>query len=453
MKARFPILLVVLSFFIISGCNNSGNNNLSEELSPLINDIIKCTMLEKQLPGLAVSVVKNGNVIYQEGFGKTNIASGDDVEIDTPFAIASVTKIFTTFSVLQLIEDGLATLDDPIGMHLPNLPNEQWKTRTIRDLLSMSSGIPELAFCNDGPKKGEVCEDNPRFKFNLCGEGFFCKGASRVPYEQYLEGLAQTPLQFDGGAAYFYTNSNFLILGELIETLSGVEYETYLNNNVLLPLGMTNTIPNTVPPPVIPGLALGYKHVTEDPGPDAFDCITFEEPPTDCKSGPPPGVKCEKIPVDELGFPEQSFSAGWLVTTQPDMVKLEKALNDLSPTLLNLSSYKEMWTNRLLTNGNFERFGLGWDVCSEKDDLQCPKPIDPLAGGNNENLQSMDMAGPEGKVVAKDGGLPGYTSIILRYLDDGLTVIIFVNNRNVEGSLAFRPIELAAEIALTIRKN
>jgi len=157
MKTRFSILLVVLSFLIISGCNNNGNNNISEELRLLINDIVKCTMLEKQLPGLAVSVVKNGNVIYQDSFGKTNIASGDDVEIDTPFAIASMTKIFTTFSVFQLIEDGLATLDDPIGMHLPNLPNEQWKTRTIRDLLSMSSGISVLGFCPDGPKKGEVC--------------------------------------------------------------------------------------------------------------------------------------------------------------------------------------------------------------------------------------------------------------------------------------------------------
>jgi len=125
MNTKFSLLILVISFFIISGCNNNGSNKISEELRLLIDDIVKCTMLEKQLPGLAVSVVKNGNVIYQDSFGKTNIAAGDDVEIDTPFAIASMTQIFTTFSVLhQLIEDGLATLDDPIGRHLPNLPEE-----------------------------------------------------------------------------------------------------------------------------------------------------------------------------------------------------------------------------------------------------------------------------------------------------------------------------------------
>jgi len=266
--------------------------------------------------------------------------------------------------------------------------------------------------------------------------------------------VAQIPLQFDGGAQYWYSNSNFLILGELVEALSGKLYETYLNDNVLIPLGMTHTRPNTVPPPVIPGLAVGYSHVTDNPGPNAFDCITFEEPPTGCKSGPPAGVKCEAIPVDELRLPAQSFSAGWLVTTQPDMVKLEKALHDLSPTLLNLSSYQEMWTNRLLTNGNFERFGLGWGVCSELNEIACPKPLDPLAGGDNEKLGNPTSSDTRGKVVFKDGGLPGYASILVRYLDDGITVVVFVNTTPArEGDLKFAPLDLAAEIALTIREN
>ena len=56
-----------------------------------------------------------------------------------------MTKIFTTFGVMQLIDNELANLDDPIGMYLPNLPNDNWKIVTIRNLLSMSSGMPELA--------------------------------------------------------------------------------------------------------------------------------------------------------------------------------------------------------------------------------------------------------------------------------------------------------------------
>ena len=114
-----------------------------------------------------------------------------------------------------------------------------------------------------------------------------------------------------------------------------------------------------------------------------------------------------------------------------------------------------MWTNTLLTNDTFERFGLGWGVCSELNDTACPIALDPLSGGTNENDPKTDATtGQEGKVIYKDGGLPGYGSIIVRYLDDGLTVVVFVNTSPVhEGDLKFAPLDLAAEIALTIREN
>lgn len=456
MRTTLSISLIILSFLIASGCSNGGGGgglDPTEDLNALLDDIIKCTMLEKQLPGLTVSIVRDGSVIYQEAFGMADIESGDDAEVDTPFAIASVTKIFTTFAVLQLIEDGLASLDDDIGEHLPDLPNDEWKQRTVRDLLSMSSGIPELKMCRGGPRDGELCGTAP-FPFNDCKDEFKCEGVNRVPFGEYLMKLAPAPVQFDGGEAYFYSDTNFLILGELIEKLSGQAYEDYLDQNVLTPLGMTSTEPNTVPPPSIPELAVGYRHVTDGSSADGVQCIAFEDPPDNCSSAPPTGVMCEAIPVDELRLPLQSFSSGWLVTTQPDMVKLEQALHSLSPTLLNKESYDEMWTNRKLNDGKFEVFGLGWDVCSEIDNMEgCPRPIDPLAGGDSSNNETLDTSVVEGKVVSKDGGLQGYGSVIVRYLEDGLTVIVFVNLLDKEGALGFRPIELAAALADTVRAN
>lgn len=87
-------------------------------------------------------------------------------------------------------------------------------------------------------------------------------------------------------------------------------------------------------------------------------------------------------------------------------------------------TYNLMWTNRELNNGNFERFGLGWVVCSEKNDMLCPKPVDPEAGGELEGPELDEPAGEEGKVVSKDGAVPGYSAQIVRYLDDGITVVI-----------------------------
>jgi CubicO group peptidase (beta-lactamase class C family) len=124
---------------------------------------------------------------------------------------------------------------------------------TPRDLLSMSAGIPEIAFCEGGAKDGQVCEDHPAgspYTYNLCGEGSKCVGANRTPYPNYLSNAAGIPLQFDGGADYFYSNTNFLILGELIAARSGMSYEDFVSQLILGPLGMTDTMPNDVPPAV-----------------------------------------------------------------------------------------------------------------------------------------------------------------------------------------------------------
>ena len=447
----FALLLAPL-FLFLSGCEDQGG--LSPELKLRIDDIVECEMLEKQVPGISITVVRNGKALYRRGYGKADIGAGTDVRPETKFALGSVTKIFTAIGVLNLYDRGLVDLDEEIGTYLPDLPNEEWKARTVRDLLSMSSGIPELSFCESGPKEGEACQDHPQgspYTFNLCGEGHKCVSANRVPYPEYLERAAVIPLQFEGGSKYFYSNTNFLILGELIEAVSGESYEDYINGLILGPLGMTDTRPNNVPPPPIEGLAKGYAHVPDGEG--SSDCVTLPDPPDDCSSPPPQDVKCKAIPTDDLRLPEESFSSGWLISNQIDMPRLEKALHELSAKLLTRETYDIMWTNRRFNDGSFDRFGLGWDVCSEKNDEFCPKPVDPEAGGGLDGSTLTDAPGSEGKVVSKDGGIPGYSSGIVRYLDDGISVIVLSNTLESSGPLQFSPIGLAAEIALVVRES
>jgi len=448
--SSFIAFALMSAFFslLLTGCNESGG--ISSGLKKQIDNVVECEMLEKQVPGISISVLREGELVYRQGYGKADLEEGIDVTPETVFALGSVTKIFTAIGVLNLYDRGLIDLDEKIGAYLPGLPNEEWKERTVRDLLSMSSGIAELAFCESGPKEGEACEDHPQgspYTYNLCGEGHRCVSADRVPYPEYLERAAVIPLQFDGGAKYFYSNTNFVILGEMIAGVSGLGYEDYINHLILAPLGMDVTRPNNVPPPPIEGLAKPYRHSTAAEG--GFDCVTFPDPPENCSMPAPTDVKCEEIPTGDLRLPEQSFAAGWLVTNQIDMTRLERALHELSSRLLTRETYDLMWTNRRLSNGNFERFGLGWLVCSEKNDMFCPKAVDPEAGGQLEGPVLDEPAGKDGKVVAKDGGLPGYSAEVLRYLDDGISVIVLSNIK--DGS--FKPVNLAAEIAKLVRES
>ncbi|MFI5324166.1 MAG: serine hydrolase domain-containing protein [Thermodesulfobacteriota bacterium] len=142
-------------------------------------------MLAKLVPGISISIVRNDNVLYQQGYGKADIEGDVDFTPETRFTIGSVTKIFTAIGALNLYDRGIVDLEQEIGTFLPGLSNDEWKVRTPRDLMSMNTGIPELAYCDGGAKQVEVCEDHPQgssFTYNLCGKDSTCVGANRVPY-------------------------------------------------------------------------------------------------------------------------------------------------------------------------------------------------------------------------------------------------------------------------------
>lgn len=457
----FSLILVTASFLAVSGCDNGGGGSEDEvitgDLKALIDDIIKCTMQEKLLPGVELSVFRNGNVIYREGFGKSDVGAGTGVNADTSFPIGSVSKTFTALAMLQLIENGEAELDDPMALYLDQEVPPAWEAITIRQLLSMSSGIPEYMICGGGPKMGEGCSNTPPFPiFNDCGEGFNCIAPpGQRPFMENLDGAKTLPLLFTPGEHYNYANLNFVLLGLIVENISGVSFDTYLNNNVLDPLGMTSTAPSTLPLTDTPNSSLAYRHVTEGEVEGEFECIVFDDPPTGCNTAPPDNIKCARIAEDDLTAPFQSFTAGYLTTTHNDMARLEKAYHDLSPILLTLPTYEEMWTNQRLDNGDFEVFGLGWVVCSDLDDfLACPVAVDPLIGADPSNPEPFDFEGHKGRIVQKDGGVAGFATQIVRYLDEGLTVYVNINVTNKEPeSIAFAPLQLAAEVADTIRTN
>ena len=163
------------------------------------------------LAGAGVALVKDGKVMHSAGYGESD---GEPATSETPFAIASVSKSFTAFAVLQLVAAGKLELDEPVLSYLPDLEldDEQASKITVRHLLSHTSGLPNPLIV---PPADSLAED--------------------------VAHVADWHLDADPGTSYTYSNYNYRIAAQLVEVVSGTPFATYLQREVFEPLGMSDT--------------------------------------------------------------------------------------------------------------------------------------------------------------------------------------------------------------------
>lgn len=182
-----------------------------------------------------VLVAFNGRPVLHRATGLADRTWNAASTPDTVYRIGSTTKTFTAVAVLQLVETGKVALDTPIRAYLPDLP-ESWSAITVRHLLAHESGIPEL----------------------LSSTNSFTRlvRVDRTPKEA-AELVAGQPLAFAPGSAFAYSNTNYFLLGRLIETVSGQAYEAYVAQHILAPAGMTRT-GYFDPGAIVPRAAAGY---------------------------------------------------------------------------------------------------------------------------------------------------------------------------------------------------
>lgn len=169
-------------------------------------------------PGIAVAISVRGKTIYAAGHGFADLENKVAVTPDTVFPIGSITKSFTALSILQLANQGKLDLEAPVSTYLSGLP-EAWKTITLHHLLTHRSGIQNYTSQPEFPKA-------PQGKF------------SNV---QILGFVAEKPLLFAPGAEFSYSNTNTYLLGMVVETVSGISYQAYIDANIAKPFGMTHT--------------------------------------------------------------------------------------------------------------------------------------------------------------------------------------------------------------------
>jgi CubicO group peptidase (beta-lactamase class C family) len=197
---------------------------LDPALTAEIDEYVAAAVEEDAVPGLAVGVVKDGELVYGQGFGAQNLETGEAVTPETLFLGAELSFVPTALAALKLADEGKLDLDAPITDYLPtfSMKNGDATKITARQLLSHFSGIPD-----SGDQMAVWSDLTP--------------SVDEASIQEWLATFARRELSFDPGTSWEYTDMGFAVLGAVISAASGMPYEEYVNENVFAPLGMENT--------------------------------------------------------------------------------------------------------------------------------------------------------------------------------------------------------------------
>ena len=170
----------------------------------------------KQIPGLSLSVVRDGKLVKAAGYGLANLELNSAATPETVYEIGSITKQFTAEAVLLLVEEGRLGLDDRLGKHLSGLP-PAWQGLTLRQMLSHTSGLKDWESANLLSFRREY-----------------------TPAE-YIELMSAYPLDFPPGEGWSYSNTTYPLLGLVVTQASGKPFDEFVAGRIFKPLGMGAT--------------------------------------------------------------------------------------------------------------------------------------------------------------------------------------------------------------------
>ncbi len=372
-------------------------------------------------PGAAVLIMVGDDVVFDRGYGIADLSDGRPIDGDTFFNIASVSKQFTAVAVLQLAERGLLSLDDEVRKYFPEFADPIWEGIFIKHLLSHSSGIPDA-------RSGLTLEQRI--------------GGDEALATAYLYGLDR--VNFEPGTNYEYINPTFVLLGLLVERVSGMEFTEFVTQNIFRPAGMERTLYfDRDRQELIPDMAHGYEY--EDVSGMPEERVAGGSGAGDGGSGA--GVA---KPWYEYAFGEETFFAarpdGGIYASTPEFVKWEKALRACCAgepgAVLSRKSIEDAHSPHTCVSGSpfsdYQNrpdtwYGYGWFLE--------PSPWDASAVSGDVGSGS----GGAGWTVYRAGANGGFKILAARYPAAETLVLIFANRadwdryalmKNIEAILA-----------------
>jgi len=272
-----------------------------------LDSMIRRVVAEKHIVGLSVGVMQNGKVILAKGYGVRDASSRDPVTPRTMFAIGSVTKQFTCSALMLLVEQRRLALTDPVSMYLPTLTRA--KEITLLDLGGHLSGYRDyypLDFVDREMQKPATAD-------------------------QIITQYATRPLDFAPRSRYSYSNTGFLILGRIIEKVSGESFGAFIDKRIFAPLKLTRTVYEPATTPTTADMAQGYT---------SFGLAEI--------------IRAEPEARGWTG------SAGAIWSTPTDLMTWDLSL--LDHTIITPASYAVLTTPQRLTDGRSSGYGCGESV-------------------------------------------------------------------------------------------
>lgn len=288
-----------------------------------IDNFLRGEMVKRKIPGLQLAVVKNGKIVKTASYGLANIQDVIAVDDDTVFSINSITKAFTGVAVMQLVEQGKLEVSAKISKYLPDLPVE-WKNITVKQLLTHTSGLPDIMNSNNGQL--------------LSNDGA----------EASWQMVKQQPLDFAANTQFRYNQTNYLLIGKIIDSVSGQGFIEYITQNQLRRASMKRTE------------EAGFSNLKDVIAHSARRYTYYYG------SG-----KISNIKAGD--FPEFLRTTAGMSSTATEIANWVIALQN-GELLKKPSSIETLWTPAVLTNGKTKGFNnllngyaLGWPVVGRSE--------------------------------------------------------------------------------------
>jgi len=278
-------------------------DNIDPDLGGRIDHIANSVLDQTGVPSASIAVVKGGKLVYTQAYGKARLDPPTPATPQMRYSIGSISKQFTAAAILLLQEQGKLSVDDPVSKYVPGLTRGD--EVTIREILSHTSGYQDY-----WPEDYVM---TPMLKPETA--------------QQILDTWAKKPLDFDPGTKWQYSNTNYVIAGQIVEKVSGERLMEFLTEHIFRPLGMHSVWNSDEAKLTQVDATPYYRHAL----------------------GP-----LRVAPKEGRGW---MFAAGELAMTAHDLALWDESL--IAQTVLKPESYRQMFTAVKLKDGSDTHYGLG----------------------------------------------------------------------------------------------
>lgn len=283
-----------------------------------VDAVAKREMQRRGIPGMQVVIVRDGRIALSRAWGIADKENGTPVTRTTRFTLNSATKAFTGVAIMQLVQAGTLTLDDPVGRYVDDLPAE-WRAITLGQLLTHVSGLPDILVL---PANGQ-------------GTGALLGGAGE---DEAWNAVRKLPAEARAGTRYRYNQTNYVLLGKVITRVTGKPFQAVMTEREFLPAGATSLVFGDARD-VVPQRTRTYRY-----------------------QGGVLGINARNRPIEHAIDEFSPFlrTGAGLNGTAEDVARWVIALQD--GRLLSRATLAQMWTPGTFASGEPTPWGMGWPL-------------------------------------------------------------------------------------------